>query len=241
MTSIPIIETKALKKYYSPRFTLGPINLSIQQSECLALIGKNGSGKSTLFQLLTGNIDATDGELFYSGSKLVPEQVELKRRIGYLPQDMFLPKWITGQEILAYAQGLHGITNQQFNLENFMQFWDCYEYRNLPLAACSYGMQKRVGLALATLHDPDCLILDEPFSGLDLFHIKALDEILKIRKTKKQMTILSTHVIPYITKLCDRVCILKAGQMSELEHWQSYDPSTQIQMVEAQFFSSQTP
>lgn len=117
-----------------------------------------------------------------------------------------------------------------------MEFWDCASYRSKTLASCSFGMQKRVGLALATLHDPPCLILDEPFSGLDIFHIHALEEALGKRKDEGKTTVLSTHILPYVVRSCARVFILDEGNVKEFNSWAQKSTDEKTASIEQHFF-----
>lgn len=235
-SALPLLESHALEKIFPPRFHLHPFSTSFYPGETVAILGKNGAGKSTLFQLLTANLEATHGSVSVQGKRFTPEAVDLKRQFGYLPQDMPLPKWVSGREILTYAHKLYGVGRDLPALETIMAFWDCSEFAHVPLASCSYGMQKRIALALATMHDPLCLILDEPFSGLDIFHIRALEETIAVRSQHGQLTILSTHVIPYVARLCDRVFIITQGQVREIEGWRGLDAMAKISFVEKQFF-----
>ena len=114
--------------------------------------------------------------------------------------------------------------------------WDCDSYKKKPICLCSHGMQKRVALALATIHKPELLILDEPFSGLDLFHTKALKEYIKSRKEEKKTTLLSTHIMPYAIELCDEVYIIKTGKILKLEKWENYESNEKKDLLESEFF-----
>lgn len=149
---------------------------------------------------------------------------------------MPLPKWVTGEELLQYAARLYELPRTHESVREAMDFWDCASYRGKVLGACSYGMQKRVGLALATLNNPPCLILDEPFSGLDLYHIRTLEQCLESRKQSQQITLLSTHMLPYAIESCHRAFILKEGQVSELERWTSKTNQEKMRHIEEHFF-----
>jgi ABC-type multidrug transport system ATPase subunit len=232
----PLLLAEKLGKTYEESFTLGPVDLALPAGATVAFLGKNGSGKSTLFELLTGNLDATAGSVRLGGKPLRPDTPELKRQLGYLPQNHGLPRWVTGREILSYAARLYELPRPSERVAEAEAYWDCASYANAPLATLSYGMGKRVALALATLHDPVCLILDEPFSGLDLFHIKALDAKIAARAAAGRLTILSTHVAPYTAGLCDRVYIIEAGQVRTLDGWQGTDYLQRIDMIERAFF-----
>lgn len=232
-----LLEIKKLTKSFSESWTLGPIDLTLNRGEVCALLGKNGAGKTTLFQITTGNMDATSGEVRLNGERLTPDTFKLKQKIGYLPQNPVLPRWASGEEILLYAAGLYEIPERRRFVDQLMEYWDCAFYRKKPLAALSHGMQKRVGLALSSMHEPDLLILDEPHSGLDLFHIRALDELLEKRRKSGQTTLLSTHIAPYTAKLCDRVFIIETGKISALANWEHQSFTQRIDAIESRFFS----
>ncbi len=232
-----LLEVKNLTKSFGEVWKLGPVDLTLAAGEVCALLGKNGAGKTTMFQILTGNMDAGSGEIRLQGNRLTPDVFQLKQKIGYLPQNPVLPRWASGEEILLYAAGLYEISGRQAFVDKLMEYWDCAYYRKKPLAALSHGMQKRVGLALASMHEPDLLILDEPHSGLDLFHIRALDELLVSRQKKQKTTIMSTHIAPYTAKLCDRVLIIESGVVSQLAGWESQNFVERIAAIEAHFFS----
>lgn len=230
-----LLELKNLIRSYQQTFTVGPVNLSIMPGEVIAIMGANGAGKSTLYQMITGNSDATSGEIFFKGKRLLPEKVELKKQIGYLPQDLALPKWVTPLDALKYSANLYGsITSDK--IKERLEVFSCMSYKNRPLQACSHGMQKRAGLAISTIHDPDLLILDEPFSGLDIIQTKALEDVIFERQAKGKSTILSTHIPPYVAKLCSRCVVIQEGSMHELDSFGDSDYLQRISMIEHEFF-----
>ncbi len=232
----PQFTAAQLTKSYPGGFQLGPVDLSLREGETAAFLGTNGAGKSTLFQLLTANLDPTAGEIRLNGDKLTPDTPLLKRRLGYLPQNTVLPRWVTGREILDYAARLYGLAQADAVVTKAETYWDCASFSHKPLMALSYGMQKRVALALATLHDPDYLILDEPHSGLDLLHIRALDEAILRRARAGKTTILSTHIAPYTARLCDCVYIIEGGQVRRLAGWDERSYLDRIELIEQAFF-----
>jgi ABC-2 type transport system ATP-binding protein len=229
------LELNGATKAYGD-FTLGPISLAVGKGEVVAFVGKNGSGKSTLFQLLTGNADLSGGKIAVMGQNMTPDRYLLKRKIGYLPQHPVLPKWVTGAEVLSYASLLHRLPEPEVKIEESLKFWDCADYKQRPLGACSHGMQKRVCLALATIHAPPLLILDEPFSGLDVFHSKALEETIAKRRASDQITLLSTHIAPYTAKMCDRAFVLDNGRLEEFSGFADLDFVGRIGKIESHFF-----
>jgi ABC-type multidrug transport system ATPase subunit len=160
----------------------------------------------------------------------------MKRKIGYLPQHLQLPRWVTGKEILNYCASLYQLDNPKSKIADMIDTWDCSSYINRPLSTCSHGMQKRIGLSIATIHSPDLLILDEPFSGLDLYHMKSLENLIISRKEHHKATILSTHINSFVAKLCQHVFVLKNGNVKVLEKWKHNSIADKISMIENEFF-----
>lgn len=233
----PLLAAESVRKTFAEGegFQLGPLTFQVVGGETIALLGKNGAGKTTLFQILTGNLDATDGEVRIAGEKLTPDRPDVKKRLGYLPQNPVLPRWVTGRELLRYAAALYGLSDKQ-GVTQALTYWDAESYAGKPISTLSYGMQKRLGLALAMLHDPEVLILDEPFSGLDLFHIKALDDALNKRGQAAKVTIISTHEAASAARSCSRALILDAGKMTELPGYAETSLLGRIEQIETAFF-----
>lgn len=230
-----------LTKTYGTTFTLGPISCTFAPGETIGILGKNGAGKSTLFEILTGNLDASSGTVLLGSERLTPDRPDLKKRLGYLPQHPVLPKWVTGREILAYAGLLHGLPDREAKIKQAEIYWDCQDYAAKPIGTLSYGMQKRVGLALASLHDPDILILDEPHSGLDLFHVKALDEAIRRRASEGKTTIISTHVSSFAAAMCDHLYLIDQGRLKPLSPWAGLDFLSKMAAIDTAFFGKGSP
>ncbi|MDA9951127.1 ABC transporter ATP-binding protein [Oligoflexaceae bacterium] len=229
-----ILDCRKLKKSFAA-FEFGPLDLKVDTGECVAFLGHNGAGKSTFFQMITGQLDPTSGEIRFLDQKMTPENFELKRSLGYLPQNLELPDWICATEVLDYAAKLYGIP--QTAAANALKLWAVEGYKRTPLIDCSHGMKKRVGLALASIHDPDLLILDEPFSGLDIAHIRTLKQLVAQRQKEGKTTFLSTHILPYAGELCSRALLLSNGQVRELEQWKNQSSSERSSLGEAAIFN----
>ncbi|MDB2447105.1 ABC transporter ATP-binding protein [bacterium] len=230
-----IITCKNLERKVSEVFTLGQVNLELNSGDSVALIGPNGAGKTTFFQLITGNSDATAGEVQFKGEKFRPEYYLLKRQMGYVSQDINLPMWVTPNELLSYSAELHDIKNPKDKIAEQIALWQIEPYKNRPIASCSHGMKKRAGLAVALLHDPELLILDEPFAGLDILHIKSLKETILNRKKAGKCTLVSTHILPYASELCNKAFTIKDGQVQEISSWASMEFKDQQTKIESHF------
>lgn len=238
MSTLPILNVDNLGKRYAGGFELAPTSFSYAAGSTNAVLGANGAGKSTLFQLLSAHSFPTSGSITFMGKLLRPEQVQLKHHLGYLPQNLQLPPWITGLELLRYAAGLYRLPDAPQRIAATLNHWNCEEFARLPLAACSHGMQKRLALGLALIHQPVMLILDEPFAGLDLIHAKILEEEISQRQRAGLLTILSTHVIPYAVTLCQTAAILQGGKLIMIDHWQEGNEQQKTAAIEGFFFKN---
>ena len=232
-----LLHCKNLMKKMSESFALRELNIEIHCNDTVALIGPNGAGKTTLFQIITGNLDCDSGEVQFQGKTFRPETYKQKKKLGYLSQDLNLPQWVTPIELLNYSASLHAIAEPQKRIEEQIDRWEIVSYKNRPLASCSHGMKKRAALAVALLHSPELLILDEPFAGLDIRHIKSLKQMIKERTKSEKATIVSTHILPYASELCNKAYTIKDGQLNKIENWHNMNVADQLQKVESHFFS----
>ncbi len=229
-----MIEFKELEKSYTSGFSFGPFSSTVNKDSTVAVLGRNGAGKSTLFNILTGCMDATNGSIHVENSRVSPVNTDLKKKFGYLPQNTHLPQWLSAVDILEYAQTFYQA--ESYDLGDILQYWDCTTYKNKPMASLSHGMQKRVGLASATFHNPEILILDEPFSGLDIFHIKALKDLIKNRSKNNTTTFVCTHIAPYAAELCDQAWFIKDGHAESIKNWTELSFDEKIQSFERALF-----
>lgn len=230
-----ILKCIGLERKVSEDYTLGQIDLIISLGETVALIGPNGAGKTTFFELVTGNSDPTSGEVHFKGERFRPEFYEIKRKMGYLSQDINLPLWVTPKELLKYSASLHKIEDAEERISEQINLWQIESYQNNPIASCSHGMKKRAGLAAALLHDPDFLILDEPFAGLDIIHIKSLKSTIIERAKSNKTTIVSTHILPYASELCSKAFTIKDGEINEIKDWATMEFAAQQKTIEKHF------
>ncbi len=149
------------------------------------------------------------------------ESYHLRHSIGYLPQNLALPKWASGKDLLVYAASLKGLDKPGHRVEEVLTKWHCEQFANHPIASYSHGMEKRIGLSLASLSEPKILILDEPFSGLDYKNISTLKTWIKSRGNSDCITILSTHIVPFAAELSQEVLFINQGRITTLAEWNS--------------------
>lgn len=231
----PKLKLESLVKTRSKDFQLGPIDFELNSATNVVIFGRNGSGKSTLFELMTANLDPDSGMIFIDGQKCAPQKHEVRKKIGYLPQEFSLPPWVFPIELLEYAASLHAYSDPKKIAKKWLEFWGCDRYQKTALTQCSYGMQKRVALALAEIHSPDILVLDEPVNGLDIEYVSCLEERLSERKKEGKVSILSVHSAHFAAKNCDLAFFLEAGSFRSIEKWKSMDLLERIHFLESHF------
>ncbi len=209
-----MIEVSGLTKYYGTFPALQDVTFSVPKGEILAFLGPNGAGKSTTMKILTGYISPSAGAATVAGKDVVEHPLEIRRRIGYLPETTPLYYDMQVNEFLAFAARLRAIPRR---LRAGRLGWvaaTCHleSFWKRPIGVLSRGQKQRVGFAQAILHDPEVLILDEPTAGLDPNQI--LDVRALIRRFAEVKTIiLSTHILQEVDALSDHVIIVNAGRI----------------------------
>jgi len=227
------IKAQDLEKTFGDTFRLGPVNINIASGKVAGVFGKNGSGKSTLIQLLTGNLDATKGTVHMGGSRMLPQNSALRAQVGFLPQASQLPAWQSAAELLDYAARLQNIAAKNEKISREMQRWGVAEFAHRAVSQCSGGMQKRIGLALISLLDAPVTVLDEPFTGLDVWYCQQLFLWLEERKKNAKTTLVCTHHLSYLARLADIGIFVEAGKAQILDHIDNNNWQKQTAQLEA--------
>jgi ABC-2 type transport system ATP-binding protein len=205
------IEFESVSKSFSERNILEDISFSVRPGEIFGLLGPNGAGKTTLIRLLLDIIRPDSGEIRVFGDFLNPAA---KNRIGYLPEERGLYKKTRLLDMLVYLAQLKGIPEKQahLNAESLLKSLELDQYKNKKVEELSKGMQQKIQFLSAIIHEPELLILDEPFSGLDPVSTKTvMARILGLRASGKTI-ILSTHMMEQAQTLCDRILMLNKGR-----------------------------
>lgn len=206
------IEVKNVFKYYGEQAAVKGISFSVQSGEIVGFLGPNGAGKSTTMKMITGYIPATSGEILVSGMPVGTDQLDPKKKIGYLPENnpLYLDMYV--REYLDFVARIYKVSNRSERVKKMIHSVGLEIEQNKKIGALSKGYRQRVGLAQAMIHDPEVLILDEPTSGLDPNQLIEVRELIKnIGKEKTLM--LSTHIMQEAEAICDRVVILSKGEI----------------------------
>ncbi|TAN18447.1 MAG: gliding motility-associated ABC transporter ATP-binding subunit GldA [Chitinophagaceae bacterium] len=206
------IAVSKLTKIYGEQKAVDDISFSIPKGEVVGFLGPNGAGKSTTMKILTGYLPATSGEASVCGLPVDDHPIEIKKRVGYLPESNPLYPEMYIKECLSFTAHIYGVPHASKRIEEMIALTGLTSERRKKIGALSKGYKQRVGLAQALLHDPEVLILDEPTSGLDPNQLVEIRHL--IRELGKDKTVmLSTHIMQEVQAICDRVIIINLGKI----------------------------
>ncbi len=207
-----MIQTNGLTKDYGARRAIENLTFEAKQGEVVGFLGPNGAGKTTTMRILTGYMPPTFGTAKVAGFDIVAESLEVRRRVGYLPETVPLYPDMTVFEYLKFMADLRHLPNAEEMADNALEMVGMQERADGYIVNLSKGMRQRIGLAQALLHKPEVLILDEPTIGLDPAQVVEVRSI--IRDVGKERTVLlSTHILSEVQALCDRVLIINKGHI----------------------------
>jgi ABC-2 type transport system ATP-binding protein len=191
------------------------VSFTIRPGEILGYLGPNGAGKSTTVKMLTGLLEPTSGHIFFEGEDVRHDLKSFQRRIGYVPEEPHLYPHLSGREYLQLTGRLRGIPRitLERKMDELLRLVGLWDDRHAPLASYSKGMRQKILLLAALLHDPALLILDEPFSGLDVNASMILRSLLSSLAARGKMILYSSHVLEVVERVCNNVLILRKGQV----------------------------
>lgn len=211
---LPIIQTNNLNHSYGSHSVLHDLNLSIAKGEIFGFLGHNGAGKTTTISILTTLLKPTSGSAKIAGFDSVLESLEVRRKIGYLPENVKFYDNLTAFENLEYLAKLSGVKNIKDKIREVLVFLNCRDLENRKLGEFSKGMRQRIGIAQAIIHEPEILFLDEPTSGLDPMGIIDLRNIITDLNMGKKITIfMNTHLLSEVAKTCTSIGVLSQGRL----------------------------
>jgi ABC-2 type transport system ATP-binding protein len=208
------IKIENLSKWYNTQAAVNDISFEVKTGEILGFLGPNGAGKSTTMKMITGYVAMTKGDITIDGRSITDHRDELKRNIGYLPENNPLYLDMTVIDYLHFCATLQGVEKNKINGSIKWMVSECGldDEKHKKIGELSKGYRQRVGLAQALIHNPKVLILDEPTTGLDPNQIVEIRKLIKYLGTKKTV-ILSTHILPEVESTCDRILIINKGKI----------------------------
>ena len=234
-----MLEARALTKYYDHTPAVRAVSFTIRPGEILGYLGPNGAGKSTTVKMLTGLIQPSEGQILYRGRSVHDDFTDFQRRIGYVPEEAHLYPHLTGREYLQFSGRLRGIPRRilEPRMDEFLRAFALWDDRHTQLSSYSKGMRQKILLSAALLHDPEILILDEPFSGLDVTSALMLRTLLRSLAARGKIVFYSSHVLEVVEKICSTVLILRKGEVAaydSIEHLRDLMQQPSLEAVFAQ-------
>jgi ABC-2 type transport system ATP-binding protein len=215
MSDAPVmIHVDRLTKHYGPSLAVNDISFNVSKGEVLGFLGPNGAGKSTTMKMLTCYLAPTSGRAQVAGHDVFSESLEVRRRVGYLPEDTPLYRDMIVLEYLDYVTELRRIprADRRARIKRIGEVTGILKVLGKKIGELSRGYRQRVGLTQAMVHDPDILVLDEPTSGLDPNQIVEIRQLIK-ELGREKTVILSTHILPEVQATCSRVVIISDGRL----------------------------
>ncbi|MEA4966639.1 MAG: ATP-binding cassette domain-containing protein [Bacteroidaceae bacterium] len=207
------ISIQNLTKLYNEQKALDNVSLEINNGEIVGLLGPNGAGKSTMMKIITCFIPPTKGSVKVCGYDIFDNPMDVRKKIGYLPEHnpLYLDMYV--REFLDFIAGVHGLGKQKKErIEQMIEMTGLTKEVNKKIGTLSKGYRQRVGIAQAMIHDPEVLILDEPTSGLDPNQLVEVRDLIK-NAGKDKTVLLSTHIMQEVEAVCDRTIIINNGQV----------------------------
>ncbi|MCH8349052.1 MAG: ATP-binding cassette domain-containing protein [Chloroflexi bacterium] len=209
-----MIQVTGLTHYYGPHPAIQDVNFGVRRGEILGFLGPNGAGKTTTMRILTGYMPPTRGKVTVDGYDIVEKSLEVRRKIGYLPETVPLYTDMTVTNYLRYMGTLRGMAPRAIKrrINDVIDVCRLEQYRKTFIGKLSKGFRQRVGIAQAIIHEPEVLVLDEPTIGIDPIQVVETRKLIQ-DLGKEQTVVLSSHILPEVSAICERVLIINEGRI----------------------------
>src|SRR3984957_3281611 len=210
-----MLELRSVSKCFSSITAVDNVSFSARAGEVTGYLGPNGSGKSTTMKMITGLIEMTSGEILFEGEPIQRDLIAYKQRMGYVPEEPHLYAHLSGLEYLVMVGELRGLPPKPTaeRIDGLLRLFALHGDRHAPISAYSKGMRQKVLLSAALLHNPELLLLDEPFSGLDVGTGLVLRSLIQELASRGKVILFSSHELETVERVCSRVVILHRGKV----------------------------
>jgi ABC-2 type transport system ATP-binding protein len=210
-----MLELRHVTKRFTGIAAVQDVSFIARAGEITGYLGPNGSGKSTTLKMITGLIDPTEGEILFGGEPVRRDLIAFKQRLGYVPEEPHLYPHLTGLEYLEMVGQLRGLPERPLahKIDGFLRLLSLHEDRYVAISSYSKGMRQKILLAAALLHNPDLLLLDEPFSGLDVNSALVLRSLIRELANRGKVIVFSSHELDTVERVSSRVVILHKGRV----------------------------
>src|SRR5260370_12969727 len=210
-----MLELRNVSKLYPGVAAVDGVSFSAPPGEVTGYLGPNGSGKSTTMKIITGLIEPTSGEILFRGAPIDRDWITYKQALGYVPEEPHLYPHLTGSEYLEMVAQLRDLpaTQAAERIEGLLRLFSLYDDRHAPISSYSKGMRQKILLSAALMHNPQLILLDEPFSGLDVGSALVLRSLIQELAARGKVVLFSSHELETVEHVCSRVVILHRGRI----------------------------
>lgn len=210
-----MLELRRVSKHFSGIPAVDDVSFCARPGEVTGYLGPNGSGKSTTIKMITGLIEATAGQILFEGRPIQQDHIAYKSRMGYVPEEPHLYNHLSGLEYLTMVSQLRGLPWRESSerIDGLLRMLALYDDRHASISGYSKGMRQKILIAAALLHNPQLLLLDEPFSGLDVSSALVLRRLIQELGARGKVVLFSSHELDTVERVCSRVVILHRGKL----------------------------
>ena len=210
-----VIETRSLRRVFGALAAVESLDLQVERQQFYGFLGPNGAGKSTTIKMLTGLLKPTSGTIQILDMNVPAQSVEIKRRIGVVPEGLALFERLTGAQLLNFVGRMYGLEREvaASRTRELLEFMDLADASDKLVADYSHGMKKKTALAAAVIHGPEILFLDEPFEGVDAVAATTLKKLLQRFIARGGTVFLTSHVLEVVERLCTHIGIIQHGRL----------------------------
>ncbi len=210
-----MLELHNVTKRFSGITAVDNISFTARRGEVTGYLGPNGSGKSTTMKMITGLIEKTSGEIRFEGELVQRDPIAYKQRMGYVPEEPYLYPHLSGLEYLVLVGQLRALPPRLTaeRIDGLLRLFSLHSDRHVPISSYSKGMRQKVLLSAALLHNPDLILLDEPFSGLDVASGLVMRSLIQELAARGKVVLFSSHELEIVERVCSRVVILHRGKL----------------------------
>jgi len=210
-----VLELRNVSKRYAGTTAVNNVSFIARAGEVTGYLGPNGSGKSTTLKMITGLIEPSDGEILFEGQAISRDRIAYRQRLGYVPEEPHLYPHLTGAEYLIMVGQLRGLPNKLLaeKINGFLERLSLYGDRYVPISSYSKGMRQKILLIAALLHNPSLILLDEPFSGLDVNSALILRDLIRALADRGKVVLFSSHELETVERVSSHIVILHKGKV----------------------------
>ncbi len=210
-----MLELRHVSKSFSGIPAVSDVSFTARPGQVTGYLGPNGSGKSTTIKMITGLIEMTDGEILFQGERIQRDPIAYKQRMGYVPEEPHLYAHLTGLEYLTMVGQLRNLPEKRTaeRIDGLLRLFYLHSDRHVPISSYSKGMRQKILLSAALMHNPELVLLDEPFSGLDVGSALVIRSLIQELAARGKVVLFSSHELETVERVCSHIVILHRGKI----------------------------